>query len=510
MNQSEKIKKRDATNKPASIFINDLLSNIEMIAEGKFSKKSSCSVIALNSNDIDEEEVDRRLVNWKKWIEIREKESQRIAKATLRNRQELLLNLNPNDYRKIVKQREIIEKSRDNAGDLKFWKMPEKIGFDLFVTLPKSEIVYTQTPDALLNEQKISKKERPITQKLLEKMNEQHRIVEYIPHMEELALVGNLKAKPKFSAKKPRSEILLLPKEKERKQILVVDEISVNGQSDISIDLTFSSFKYEEHTRYLKFENCGEVAIDIYFSKFVSTDTDTEKVFFFNECPFRIIPDQIKQLKIKFDPKNFGKFTEKWFIKCQSIHDYSFQIKLMGVCDKKHKNERNTKQEIESIVRQIITTAAPICREQKRELFVDAQKVKFLNVNPHLEYNWEAVDIMTRIHKELTKESETEWNLNVSDLYRMIINIHDNDEWQRQVYNKFNHALKTLMESNKQTNDEVDESMIKFCMIRNNFAIFLERLATEMEEVNDSSKRINSIKSHFCKVLAKMIDLLES
>lgn len=199
--------KKHEAKKVASKFLNCLLKNVDTITTGVVYEKSSCSVIPIYVPSKDEEELeDHRLVNWKKWLEIRERDSKKIAKATLRHRRELLLNLNPNDCRKIFKRKEIIEKSIFDAGDLNFWKMPVKSRQGLYVTPPKSqptncerpEIVYTQTPDALLNEQKIKKEEEKSTLKFLklierrkkEKLIKTESFEKYVPRMENLALTG--------------------------------------------------------------------------------------------------------------------------------------------------------------------------------------------------------------------------------------------------------------------------------------------------------------------------------
>lgn len=201
-------KKREAE-KTAKNFLADLLNDVDTIATGTVvqqSSPSSCSVISLYvSSSNDNEHEDHRLVNWKRWLEIRERDSKNFSKATLRHRKELLVNLNPNNYRKILMQKGIVEKAIFNAGDLNFWRMPVKTREGLFVTSPKSqqtckkpEIVYTQTPDALLNEQKLKKQEDKITLKVLKLIDERKKtqliktesFEAYQPRMEKLALTG--------------------------------------------------------------------------------------------------------------------------------------------------------------------------------------------------------------------------------------------------------------------------------------------------------------------------------
>lgn len=202
-NEISECKKREAKN-VASKFLNELLNDVDTITAGVVYEKSSCSVIPLYSFEEEEQVEDHRLANWKKWLKIRERDSKKIARATLRHRQELLLNSNPNYCRKILKRKEIIEKAIFDAGDLNFWKMPVKSRKGLYVTAPKSqacerpEFVYTQTPDAILNEQKIMKRDDESTLKIFKIIEQRKREMliktesfeRYQPRMEKLALTG--------------------------------------------------------------------------------------------------------------------------------------------------------------------------------------------------------------------------------------------------------------------------------------------------------------------------------
>lgn len=194
----------------ASNLLNTLLNDVDTITSGVVCEKSSssCSVIPLYlpaAEAQDETHEDHRLVNWKRWLEIREKDSKKMARSTLRHQKELLINTNPNDYRKILSRKGIFEKSVFDAGNLNFWKMPVKSRQGLYVSTPKSqkscnrpEIVYTQTPDAILNEQKLKKSEDKSTMMVLKLIDDRKktRLIKtesfesYQPRMEKLALTG--------------------------------------------------------------------------------------------------------------------------------------------------------------------------------------------------------------------------------------------------------------------------------------------------------------------------------
>jgi len=540
-------RKKHEAETTASKFMSDLLNNIDTIVYGEFSEKSSCSLIPLYSasfemrgNKLLNKDEDRRLLNWKKWIEIREKESKKIAKATLRHRQELLLNSNPNDLRKIMKEKEIIEKSRNNVGDLNFWRVPEKSRNKLCLTVPMSqkcstppEITFTQTPDAILKEQNISRDNKKTTEKFLEIADSHARnnvlnidsIAKYRPRMEKLAVCANVEDISQESMPKVENKVIEEPKK--RKQILVINnnvlDVTNEDKCDYLLDVTFNGFKYEKHSKSIKLENHGEIAVNIHFEKVKIADQynflelPADQTFFFDKNLFRIIPGEIKEIKFNFFARNFGVFNEKWTVKCDPpfMDNHSVVINLLGSCVQKHKgielNEfkeeflrKSAEQNIEKEIQNILDLVTPKFRNYKRQLYDDTVREKFLKSNPNLNYHSDVVDILSEIYEEV-KESECEWDYNVYDLYKIILNIHDNAEKQQLIYHRFNDALQQLMGKNR-LSLEHDEKLIKNSLIKNNFAIFLEQFETEMEETND----IRSIKKHLINTINKMINILES
>ena len=539
-------KKREAE-ATASKIMSDLLNNIDTIVYGEFSEKSSCSLIPLYSaslemrgNKLLNKDEDRRLLNWKKWIEIREKESKKIAKATLRHRQELLLNSNPNDLRKILKEKEIIEKSRNNVGDLNFWRVPEKSKNKLCLTVPMSqkcctppEITFTQTPDAILKEQNISRDNKNTTEKFLEIADSHARnsvlninsIAKYRPRMEKLAVCANVEDISQELMPKVENKVIEEPKK--RKQILVINnnvlDVTNEDKCDYLLDVTFNGFKYEKHSKSIKFENHGEIAVNVHLEKMKIADQynflelPTDQTIFFDKNLFRIIPGQIKEIKFNFFAKIFGVFNEKWAVKCDPpfMDNHSVVINLLGSCVQKHKrNELNefkeeilrksAEQNVKKEIQNILNLITPKFRNYKRQLYDDTVREKFLKLNPNLNYHSDVVDILSEIYEEV-KKSECEWDYNVYELYKIILNIHDSAEKQQLIYHRFNDALQQLMDKNR-LSLEHDEKLIKNSLIKNNFAIFLEKFETEMEETND----IRSIKKHLINTINKMINILES
>ena len=451
-----------------------------------------------------------------------------------------MLNSNPNDLRKILKAKEIIEKSKNNVGDLNFWRMPEKSRNKLYLTVPKSEqcctppeITFTQTPDAILKEQNIFRDNKKPMEKFLEIADSHARntrlninsIAKYRPRMEKLAVCANDEDIAKQSV--PKVECTIIEELMKRKQILVINgnvlDVGNEDKCDYLLDLIYSSFKFEKHSKSIKLENCGEIAINVHFQKVNIPDQynflelPTDQTFFFDKNLFRIIPGEIKEIKFHFYARNFGVFNEKWTVKCDPpfMDHHSAVINLLGSCQKKHKrNEfqefkeeilrKSAEQNVKKEIQNILNLVTPKCRNYKRQLYDDTVREKFLKSNPNLNYHSNVVDILSEIYEEVN-ESECEWDYNVYDLYKIILNIHDNDEKQQLIYHRFNDALQQLM-GKSLLSLEHDDKMIKNSLIKNNFAIFLEQFETEMEETND----IRSIKKHLINTINKMINILES
>lgn len=535
----KKIKEREAE-ETASIWMNDLLNKFDTIVDGKFSEKSSCSdLLEMERNElISEKEEEPKLSKWKRWIEIREKESKRIARATQRCPRELLLNANPNCFRAVLKHKEIDEKSKNNAGDLNFWRMPEKIRNGLFFTLPKSdqsrsppEIVYTQTPDTILIEQKINIAKSGINglQKILKLISDRSIAnVKFLPKLENMVIEGNPKdmAHKRCIDSSDSKEIQFSSSsnnslwQNEKRQVLVVNEIVLDMNSKFFVDLTFSGFKYEHHTNYLKLKNTGDIAINVSYEPQKNSyelDGTSSNVFFFDKCPFRIVPGETIEIPFYFYSERSGLFSERWILKFDPpLHcEHPTVVCLHATCAIKHKNncqrlkkltdEIFTKSAyncVENEIDDILTIAVPICKSVHHL----EQEDKFEKANSTLKYHPGAIETMTEIYNEIN-ESEFEWNLNATDLYKMILTVYDNDEKLQNAYHRFNDALKKMMDKKSiaKWNDTDEMRMIKLSMIKNCFAVFFEKF----EEAENSCNQFCFIKNHFITVINKLINILE-
>jgi MYCBP-associated protein family len=310
-----------------------------------------------------------------------------------------------------------------------------------------------------------------------------------------------------------------------RKQILTVNGIRADNRYHIivhiSIDLTFDSFKYDRATRFLKLENCGDVAIDLSFEKIEAQSTATTTTsFFFDKFPFRIIPHEVLEMPFHFYPTETGLFCEKWKLNCDPhfTYDHQIVINLIGICKSKHKIEDEvakleaeiTRKAAQFSVRQeiknIIDLSIPKCREDRLSSeAIDPIEMKFNAMNPKLTYCPSIVELMSQLHHRINASDQ--WNYDVDALYGHIMNIHDNDELQKELYRQFNDAYGKLLTTG-QKQSKCDDKIVKIAMIKCLFGQFFDRFETEMEAAVDN--QLNSIAKIFATTINKMISILES
>lgn len=517
--------------------VSEILANVESFVGGEFHAKSSCSVIAaLEQKRLEEESLveDRRLANWKRWIKIREKESENLRKKLYRRRNDLLLNLDPNDYRLNVKQKEIIDKSAAGFGDLNFFKTPEKSRKELLLTLPRSErvtpteIIYTQTPDLILKEQKIAK-----GKSLKDELMIQEEYAHHVPSMNHLALKGNSTGDG-CAAKQLKIDSIKLSHRREkfltveRRQALVIGGVKVDKSFphvNILIDLVFEGFKMTRQTKNLKLENRGDIAINITFKKVQDEADDviecSTQSFFFDKTTFRIIPGDVIDVPFHFYSIQVGVSSEMWILVCDPEFSQECEIRvgLFGHCKKKFKNDdalmkieheimrRAAEHDIERTIKDLLQFSSADYQKPCLKIFKDPIELKFLKINPKLRYHPDCVESLKQIYDELCLD-RSEWNCDVNELYKMILGVNDIEE-QQKLYNAFMENLNQLKNIRQAVTDN-DEKSAKFSMVRNVFGIFFEHFNDNMIDKRGKRDYEASIKKKFCVTVDKMIHIVES
>lgn len=236
--------------------------------------------------------------------------------------------------------------------------------------------------------------------------------------------------------------------------------------------------------------------------------------FFFDKLPFRIIPGEVLEIPFHFYPTQAGLFIERWRVKCEPlfIHEKCIAISLIGACKRKHllddevakleaKITRNAAEfSVNREIKSLLNLSHVKCDELNRDTVLDPIEKAFKEINPKLSYDPSIVELMSQLHHQI---EDGEWNYNVDELYRRIMNIHDNDEMQKEFYRQFNDAYGKLLNLKPSRSDE-DEKIVKKSIIKSLFGRFFDQFDTEMENP------VEIIAEHLKITINKMIGILES
>lgn len=514
----------------AGTFVNDVLNDVERSVDGR----SSCSIIPLLTEIEDSELLeDRRLSNWQRWIKIREKESMKIKRLTYRNYHDMLLNLNPNEFRKILNRKKIIEKSAEGNGALEFWKIPEKSRKELHLTLPKSqrtvkpfELIYTQTPDLILKEQNLTndKTPRQLLKLVEEKLEKVTKIFD--PKLEKLSIKGNDFGDSKNPKSRGVDQVKFKTfegrKKSEKTQILLIEGIQIDSDFpdiNVLVDLVFEASNLQRDTKILRLENRGEIAMNFTFEQH-DESVCKAKVFFFNKSTHRIVPDEALDIPIHFYSQEAGLFHELWTLNVLPgfSQQCSIRISLLG-----HVKKRNINDELDKIERDLVSKAGQYnaeetikqllqlsVSEQKtllKYLCKDPQESQFIAMNPKLHYHPENVQKMTEIFN-IISEADQDWDYNVEGLYKMILQVGRGPQ-KKELYETFIENFNQL-KNVPQASSINEEKSIKFSLVRNVLSLFIEKFERFMMEDSSQLYCENLIKNSFYTSVNKIICILES
>ena len=565
--------------------VENVLCKVESFVGGECHDGSSaCSLISLQPlSPIIEKDLqeDHRLVNWKKWLEIRKKECKKMSKSLYRSKDELLLNSNPNDCRKILKRKEVLQKSKLNklsmvGADTSFWIVPPQTRKGLFSTLPKSvrcpqpEIVYTQTPDLILNEQNIPKVMETSQKCFLNseyliaqtkaRRDEIKTVEKCIPQMDNLVLRGNTAGGGDEPIDHLISQSIILSAqvsvqslELDEPQILLINnqELNVKCQEAtlVPIEIIFHASKFEKQQQFINIKNTGGIAINmIWERKFDESDeflkqfpiSRPPKTFFFNKNVFRIIPDEVIDFPIYFYPNDVGVFSEKWVLKCDPPfnENTSISLNVFGCCKQNTNISKELQklqsmitkkagaQNVEQIIKDLIHYSVPECVLRPNLLFCDLEKESFLKRNPKYYYHPEVIENLRIIYEEIVGNGN-EWNFDIQEFYDLILKI-ENCEKMKICYEKFMICVRELKVKRFECNSK-SEAAKKQSMTLNIFEAFIdtidEELSKKTQDVsrkpskmskivimkNDSGKlRENFVREKLTDFIDNMVNILEA
>lgn len=499
--------------------VDSLFHNFDDLVGGEFRGKSSCS-IPVSKKSSETTSKDLRLVNWKRWISIREQQSRKIHKSTYRSPNSMLLNLNSNVCRNLVKQKEVMEKCIAKA-DLNFWKMPLKSREGLFLTIPKSErtivpeIEFTLTPNLTLKEQNIStsNNENSVVKMLKHKVKEENCLFQ--PEMDQIALKGgdvwlindkNASIESALSSDYPKcedEESCEFPKCEDEEsgeselltQMLIIGGCRFDPNYKVTeVKLMFEAFKLQTNTQSLEFKNCGDIAINVTLKKDVCCKASVSGSFCFVESTFRIIPDEVRNVLFGFHPIKAGSSRLRLIVNC----DPSFGkicIDLVGICQKKTACE----------LPKLVTNHGKASTELKslKKKLKDDEEERFILMNPNLVFDPDCIQNLNQIYNEISS-SEDNWNFDTKDLYQRILKVENLELMQDflQIISRIHAGERTITVK--------EEKLTKSSLAKSVLSTFVEKLVDTASEANEVENIEQLNKANFLIAIDKMICLFES
>lgn len=505
---------------------------IPILIEEILHKVSSECSIEKTTNPKSEYSEESPLLNWKKWLNERKLQVEKIIKKTNKQPSHVLMNRSEH-FRKIKERQQIIEYSKFfdkddelRGGDTKFWKIPPKLRSvqnlgDCFATLPKSErlnmncMIYTGSPDFILDEKGICDENDSWMKSVYLQEKDILMVEEFIPEIDELGVRG-VKIKD-FETKRTSIEdenlvgVQEVPVEEVgviiTECILQIEEIQMNENEKLNKNLEIH-LTFEEHIKkmkivQIKFSNFGKKAIDF---ELISTTIDfpelpkitrNKPVFFYNKNLIRIIPGQNLIVPITFYTEIEGIFTDRLILKSHPDFfegSYGLFINLFGntlndenidcLDFEKEINSRIVKKEIELIFSEILKKV--LSKPEVVTNFIDylseEEIFQLENQNPKLYFNYENVENLKSIFKQISEPNEN-WDFRTSTLRIKILNISDENE-RKILFQDFKRIFCELRTPNYSYEDSENHRIIP---IR---GLITEMISKVEETVSKSSHRL--------------------
>lgn len=307
---------------------------------------------------------DRRLVNWKRWLADRKKQSRRIELVTGRSQVDQLQSSSER-YRTFVETKELMEHAAiptpvipdKYRGGPEFWRTPESLPARGDACLPEVSLTFTRRqlnlppdltrvglPDLTAKERHVvglKAKEEPwkcgeyLKTRKLELVKEISLLLPKEPETATLAVRGKAFRKKK---RQPRIPLISITKPDEEEFDEDIDQTTVLKIQDrkfvwrrcflgteatdteaeaITWSLTFESKIDEQVEKEIVLENRG-IRVILYHwrdSTYRLTGASIQKrgsPFFFNKTKGLILPGQIARIKVWYRSRSGGISTERW------------------------------------------------------------------------------------------------------------------------------------------------------------------------------------------------------
>lgn len=428
---------------------------------------SECSIEKTPENPQSEYSEETPLINWKKWLNERKLQVEKIIKKTNKQSSNVLMNRSEN-YRQIKERQKIIEYSKFfdkddelRGGDTKFWKIPPKLKSvqnlgDCFATLPMSErfnincMTYTGSPGFILDEKGIVEEKSTWMKSEYLQGKDISLVEDFIPELNELGVRG-IKIKNSeskmikneiFHDEEVLEEIVVIKTE----CVLQIEEILLNEKEKVNKNLEINLIVEEMIGKIeINFWNFGQKAID--FELIPSTIEFPElpkllknkQVFFYNKNLIRIIPGQNLIVPIIFQSEIEGIFTDRLILRSDPEffeENCHLIINLFGMKTtdenfefEKEINSKIVKKEIEIIFSEILNKvfSTPDFQIKFSDYLSEEELFQLENQDPKLFFNYENVEKLKSIFKQISEPNEN-WDLRTSTLRTKILEVEEENE----------------------------------------------------------------------------------
>ncbi|XP_028982163.1 uncharacterized protein LOC114841373 [Diachasma alloeum] len=437
-------------------------------------RKSSITAIKTSSVKTQEAIEDRRLRNWRKWLENRERTCDHLKSLTGRKSEDLLLN----SYEKIrpkIEIQNLLEAAADSVlpdkskADLNFWTTPVYLknrrdpeNPEIALSLTKKRLKIPRILSRVFLPE-LTQREKCLTLPKPPALPEKHseylrrKLAELSPQISKLNLkIGDVDQVAVEGKRIPDKQRIIL---KINDEEIVFDEDSMKKPQCTRFSLDFFSKKSQQSERFICLDNKTFENLIYKWQEPVS-DRDnfsrmqTGKFFHFAKPSDIISPGRCGELIIRYQPQAPGVHLESVILETfPRLSQSPMVLSLWGVCEEPGRfpnriidyqdylNVRFRNSVVSGIIEEIWgRVESPPPRYPPHALYFLEREV-FAAKNPGFSYDREAVGELKRMLEGLVRRDP--WALSLSELQDHILRVHDANG-RSEMLNKFGKLCRGL------------------------------------------------------------------
>ncbi|KAI4484027.1 hypothetical protein M0804_007483 [Polistes exclamans] len=473
----------------------------------------------------DEYVEDRRLKNWKKWINERDKIGRRIKSLTGRSRLDQIIN-SSDKVRSLIEMKNIIEYASMGVTVKELTKIP--CSTEMKTTLPRIEkdlnfqlnLTYVDVPELIEREKglhgislkKTTWEKSSVYLKQRKEEIEKSLIIER-PQTKELLIRG--KTVEEESRKLLKIPIITITEPEEDEQFSHSDSVIILKIQDREIvqrsfnhrcnekpiewNFIFRGMINQRSEQMITFENKGNTVIHYHWrdssfrSNFRYFFKQHDTPFYFNKTDGIILQGQIIRLNIFYLPRRSNVYTETWRLFTNpKLCECPLIFRFWSCAIETNENISNclnisnidfylNRRIRDSIIRDIVETIINDVDYKKppEPAYVSLFMENYIfNVkNPYYYYHTNLILEFRKIYCENVDAPAVTWNLSLNDL-RGILLLIKNSERRQQMLLRFNNLCKLSLKPSLISNHVNDRKHITvynlLCSFANRFEIETE------------------------------------